>query len=122
MDSDLNYTVTKIEFATALRHEFERLDVNGDKVLTRAELLMAAPMRMQGGGGDGGEEEERGDRSAHGEWSDGPSSPLPVTCGDGSDRITDRPFGRSILYDGSELPTTPSVPSSSASGPSTARY
>ena len=53
MDTDMNYTVTPIEFATALRHEFDRLDKNGDKVLTRAELLMDAPMRMQGGGGQG---------------------------------------------------------------------
>lgn len=69
MDSDLNYTVTAIEFATALRHEFERLDANGDKVLTRAELLMDAPMRMQGGGGGGGAPSgggQRGGRSGGG--------------------------------------------------------
>ncbi len=66
MDSDLNYTVTKLEFATALRHEFERLDVNGDKVLTRAELLMAAPMRMQGGGGEGGGAPSSGGRRGGG--------------------------------------------------------
>lgn len=66
MDSDLNYTVTAAEFATALRHEFERLDVNGDKVLTRAELLMAAPMRMQGGGGGGGAPSGGGQRGGRG--------------------------------------------------------
>lgn len=69
MDSDLNYTVTGLEFATALRHEFDRLDVNGDKVLTRAELLMDAPARMQGGGGGGGAPSgggQRGGRSGGG--------------------------------------------------------
>lgn len=54
MDVDLNYTVTPQEFSTALRREFEKLDRNADGVLTRAELLMDAPMRMQSGGGNGG--------------------------------------------------------------------
>ena len=62
MDTDMNYTVTPFEFATGLRHEFDRLDKNSDKVLTRAELLMDAPTRMQGGGGgaSGGGQQPRG--------------------------------------------------------------
>jgi Ca2+-binding EF-hand superfamily protein len=54
MDPDLSYTVTPHEFTVALRHEFERLDKNGDSVLTRAEMLMDAPrMQMGPGGGQG---------------------------------------------------------------------
>ena len=61
MDTDMNYTVTAFEFATGLRHEFERLDRNGDKVLYRAEMLMDTPMRMQGGGqGTPGSGQQRG--------------------------------------------------------------
>jgi uncharacterized membrane protein YgcG len=67
MDTDMNYTVTAFEFATGLRHEFERLDRNGDKVLTRAEMLMDAPMRMQGGGqGAQGGGQQRGGGSGGG--------------------------------------------------------
>lgn len=52
MDTDMNYTVTPHEFAMALKHQFERMDKNGDGLLTRAEMLMDAPhFRM---GGDGG--------------------------------------------------------------------
>lgn len=49
MDTDMNYTVTPREFAVGLRHEFERLDKDGDKMLTRAELLIETPTRMHGG-------------------------------------------------------------------------
>ena len=50
MDADMNYTVTPREFAVGLRHEFDRLDKDGDKMLTRAELLIETPARMHGGG------------------------------------------------------------------------
>lgn len=53
MDPDFMNAVTLNEFTTALRREFERLDGDGDKHLTRAELLIDAP-RMQGEPGAGG--------------------------------------------------------------------
>lgn len=88
MDTDLNYTVTAIEFATALRHEFERLDVNGDKVLTRAELLMDVPGRMQGSGGGGGGAQsgggQRGGRSGGGGGRGGGGGPPGGGDGGGS--------------------------------------
>ena len=65
MDTDMNYTVTPHEFGTGLRHEFERMDKNGDKMLMRSELLIDAPKRMQGGGGgapQGGQQPQRGGR------------------------------------------------------------
>ncbi len=54
MDTDINYTVTQQEFATALRHEFERMDKDENGMLTRVELLMDAPRNMmQHDGGQG---------------------------------------------------------------------
>lgn len=50
MDTDINYAVTLREFAVGLRHEFLRLDKDGDKRLTRAELLVETPTRVHGGG------------------------------------------------------------------------
>lgn len=49
MDTDINYTVTPHEFTTALKHQFERMDKNGDGLLTRAEMLMDAPHFRMGG-------------------------------------------------------------------------
>lgn len=59
-DTDMNYTITPQEFAVALRHEFTRMDKDQDGRITRAEMLMDAPQRMQRGseqgapGGQGG--------------------------------------------------------------------
>jgi Ca2+-binding EF-hand superfamily protein len=61
MDTDMNYTVTPPEFATALRHAFQRMDVNGDGALTRAEMLFEIPnMRMGAPGGEVGGGRRRG--------------------------------------------------------------
>lgn len=64
MDTDMNYTVTPQEFAVGLRHEFERLDKDGDKMLTRAELLIETPARMHGGAApkDGQQRPRSGER------------------------------------------------------------
>ena len=62
MDTDMNYTVTPREFAVGLQHEFDRLDNDGDKMLTRAELLIDTPARMHGGGTvpEGGQQRPKG--------------------------------------------------------------
>jgi Ca2+-binding EF-hand superfamily protein len=53
MNSDLSQSVSPDEFNKAFQHEFTVMDRDGDKRLTRAELLMPAP-RMGGFGGPGG--------------------------------------------------------------------
>ncbi|MEQ1784341.1 MAG: hypothetical protein ABMA14_23555 [Hyphomonadaceae bacterium] len=47
-DTDLNYTITPLEFTIALRREFAHMDKDQDGRITRAELLMDAPPRMMG--------------------------------------------------------------------------
>lgn len=77
MDTDINYTITQIEFAGALRHEFERMDRSADGRITRAEMLMDAPRGMQRGEGGGQGAPgggERGGRSGGGGGGRGPGS------------------------------------------------
>lgn len=72
MDTDLNYTVTQVEFTAALRHEFERLDKDADGRITRADLLMDAPRGMQRGGGEGAPSGGQGGRGRGGGGGRGP--------------------------------------------------
>lgn len=68
MDTDMNYTVTPHEFATALKHQFERMDKNGDGLLTREEMLIDAPHMRMGGevAGPGGQKPSGGGRGRGG--------------------------------------------------------
>lgn len=54
-DTNLDGAITEAEFTDGLLREFNRLDVNEDTQLTRAELLARMPERqMQPAGGRGG--------------------------------------------------------------------
>ncbi|MFT3724081.1 MAG: hypothetical protein QM773_10875 [Hyphomonadaceae bacterium] len=75
MDTDMNYTVTPQEFATALKHQFERMDKNGDGLLTREEMLMDAPhfrMGGEGGASGGGGQRPKGGGGGRGGGGRGP--------------------------------------------------
>lgn len=75
MDTDMNYTVTLHEFTVALKQQFERMDRNGDGLLTREEMLMDAPhFRMGGEGGapGGGGQRPKGGGGGRGGGGRGP--------------------------------------------------
>jgi hypothetical protein len=46
MDTDVNYTVTPLEFSGALDREFDRMDKDQNGFVTRADMLINAPQRM----------------------------------------------------------------------------